>query len=137
MGLVTSQPAAGEGRNPLFPVRERETQRHRIEILDNPIAAEQPALARSLEAELRRLLKDADVGTVEVRFRVCRDGTAGEAVRFICKVENPPCDGEDGRVQWRWWSPLMETVQDFRTALEEGLQVRRDRLASRARGRTV
>ena len=86
MGLVTSQPAAGEARNPLFPVRERETQRHRIEILDNPIAAEQPALARSLEAELRRLLKDADVGTVEVRFRVCRDGTAGEAVRFICKA---------------------------------------------------
>lgn len=127
MGVVTSQPMGGGTRTSLFPAREREGQRDRIDILDNPIAAENPGLARDVEQEIRRLLKDEDVGPVEVRFRIC--GDAAEGFKFICKVENRPSDGDDGRVQWRWWSPLMETAEDFRDAFEEGLRVRRDRLA--------
>jgi len=132
MGLVMSQPVGGGTKAPLFRVRERrEGQRDRIDILPNPIAAEDPSLARTVEQELIRLLKDEDVGSVAVRFRVCRDETAG--LKFICKVENPPFDGEDGRVQWRWWSPLMETAEDFRGAFQEGLRVRRERLTASSR----
>ena len=131
MGIVTSQPVDGRTRTALFPVREREGKRDRIDILANPLGSEDPNLARAVEAAVRRLLKDEDVGPVEVRFRVCRDETDG--LQFICKVENPPSDGDDGRAQWRWWSPLMKTAEDFRDALEQGLRVRRGRLANRPR----
>jgi hypothetical protein len=135
MGIVTSQPAAARTRTALFPVREREERRDRIAILDNPLAAENPGLARALEQEIRRLLKDEGVGAVEVRFRVCRDEADG--FTFVCKVENPPCDGEDGQVQWRWWSPLLETAEGFRDAFEEGLRIRRERLSGRRGPHTV
>ena len=131
MGIVTSQPVDGRTRTALLPVREREGKRDRIDILANPLGSEDPNLARAVEAAVRRLLKDEDVGPVEVRFRVCRDETDG--LQFICKVENPPSDGDDGRAQWRWWSPLMKTAEDFRDALEQGLRVRRERLANRPR----
>lgn len=129
MGITTSQPVGGVTRTPVFPGRDNRSDR--IEILANPIAAEDPRLARAVELEVRRQLRHEDVGPVEVRFRVCRDD--GEGLRFICKVENPPSDGEDGRLQWRWWSPLMETAEEFRSALEEGLRIRRARLSGRAR----
>jgi hypothetical protein len=128
MGIVTSQPVGGRARAALFPVREREGKRERIDILANPLGSEDPNLARAVEAAVRRLLKDEDVGPVEVRFRVCRDETGG--LQFICKVENPPSDGDDGRAQWRWWSPLMKTAEDFRDALEDGLRIHRERLAN-------
>ena len=131
MGIVTSQPVDGRTRTALFPVREREGKRDRIDILANPLGSEDPNLARAVEAAVRRLLNDEDVGPVEVRFRVCRDETDG--VQFICKVENPPSDGDDGRAQWRWWSPLMKTAEDFRDAFQDGLRIRRERLANRPR----
>jgi hypothetical protein len=112
-------------------MREREGKRDRIDILANPLGSENPDLARAVEEDVRRLLKDEDVGPVEVRFHFCRDETDG--LRFICKVESPPFDGEDGRAQWRWWSPLMKTAQDFRSALEDGLHIRRERLANQLR----
>ena len=129
MGLETSQPVAGGAKAPFFRVRERrEGQRDRIDILENALAAEDPRLARAAEQELIRLLRDEDVGPVQVRFRVCREDRA--VLKFICKVENPPFDGEDRRAQWRWWSPLMKTAEDFRSAFEDGLRVRRERLAN-------
>jgi hypothetical protein len=131
MGIATSQPVGGRARTALFPVREREGKRDRIDILANPLGSEDPQLARAVEAAIRRLLKDEDVGPVEVRFRVCRDESDG--MQFICKVENPPFDGEDRRAQWRWWSPLMKTANDFRSAFEDGLRLRRDRLANQPR----
>lgn len=131
MGIVTSQPVGGRARTALFPVREREGRRERIDILANPLGSEDPNLARAVEAAVRRLLKDEDVGPVEVCFRVCRDETDG--LQFICKVENPPFDSDDGRVQWRWWSPLMKTAEDLRDAFEDGLRIRRERLANRPR----
>jgi hypothetical protein len=130
MGIVTSQPVRGRTRTTLPPVRDKERKRDRIDIA-NPLEAEDAALARALEDDVRRLLRGEDVGPVEVRFRVCRDEADG--LRFICKVENPPSDGEDQRVQWRWWSPLMRTAEDFRVALEEGLRVRRERLDRQSR----
>jgi hypothetical protein len=131
MGIVTSQVVGGRARTALYPVREREGKRDRIDVVANPLGSEDPQLARAVEAAVRRLLKDEDVGPVEVRFRVCRDESDG--LRFICKVENPPFDGEDRRAQWRWWSPLMKTAEDFRSAFEDGLRRRRERLANRPR----
>jgi hypothetical protein len=131
MGIATSHPVGSWSRTALYPVREREGKRERIDIVANPLGSEDPSLARALEADVRRLLASEEVGPVEVRFRVCRDEADG--LRFICKVENPPADGEDGRAQWRWWSPLMKTADDFRSALEEGLRIRRERLARQPR----
>ena len=131
MGIVTSQPVGSRARTALFPIRDPEGNRDRIDILANPLGSEDPDLARAVERDVRRLLKGEDVGPVEVRFRVCRDESDG--MQFICKVENPPFDGEDRRAQWRWWSPLMKTANDFRSAFEDGLRLRRDRLANQPR----
>jgi hypothetical protein len=98
-----------------------------IDILENPLTEEHPSLGSQVEEELHRALEGEDVGSVQVRFRICRD--EADAVKFICKVENPPrTDGDGGPPPWRWWSPLLETAQEFREALEEGLRVRRHRL---------
>jgi len=128
MGIATSHPVGSRTRTALHPVRDREGRREPIDIVANPLGGEDPALARAVEAELRRLLSGEDVGPVEVRFRICRDET--DEFRFICKVENPPFDGEGVRGQWRWWSPLMSTAEDLRDALREGLRVRRERRAA-------
>jgi hypothetical protein len=98
----------------------------RIEILENPILRHDPALAADLEDQLHRILRDESLGSVNVRFRVCRD--EGDAFQFICKVENPPRVDTDVIVPWRWWSPLLATAEQFASALEDGLRVRRGRL---------
>ena len=98
-----------------------------IEIVENPIGGENPQLGAEVEDVVHRALRDEDLGAVQVRFRVCRDETDG--VKFICKVENPPrVDGDGAAPPWRWWSPLLETAQEFRESLEEGLRIRRLRL---------
>jgi len=100
----------------------------RVEIVENPILSQNPGLAADVEEEVHRALRDEDLGSVQVRFRVCRDEADG--LKFICKVENPPrVDGDGAAPPWRWWSPLLETAQEFRESLEEGLKVRRNRLA--------
>jgi hypothetical protein len=100
----------------------------RVEIVENPIAAQDPQLAAEIEDAVQRALRDEDLGTVQVRFRVCRDELYG--LKFICKVENPPrVDGDGAALPWRWWSPLLETARDFRESLDEGLKIRRHRLA--------
>ncbi len=103
-----------------------------IHVLDNPLAAQDPALARAAEATLHEVLEDEDLGPIEVRFRVCRE--LDEGLRFICKVENPPLPDIVQRrlVPLRWWSPLMETAQDFRAALLEAMEVRRGRMLTTA-----
>lgn len=99
-----------------------------VEIVENPIIVHDPQLAAEVEEEVHRLLRDEDLGSVQVRFRVCRDDADG--LKFICKVENPPrVDGEGAAPCWRWWSPLLETAQEFGVALEDGLRLRRHRLA--------
>ena len=95
------------------------------------LASHSPALAAEVEQDVRRALADEDLGSVQVRFRVCQDDAEG--LRFICKVENPPrVDGEGAAPSWRWWSPLLETAQQFRDSLDEGLKVRRLRLEASA-----
>ena len=103
-----------------------------IQVLSNPLTTQDPALARAVESTLLEVLAPEDLGSVEVRFRVCEDGGVG--VRFICKVENPPANDLDPstRQQWRWWSPLMESLQDFRAALQDAVQLRRERRATPA-----
>jgi len=109
-------------------------QASRVEIVENPIVAQDPALGAEVEAQVRHVLRDEDLGPVQVRFRVCRE--EAEGLRFICKVENPPrVDGDGNAPPWRWWSPLLETPTQFRESLEEGLQVRRHRLALSANAR--
>ena len=68
------------------------------------------------------------IGTVSVRFRVCRDDADG--FKFICKVENPPSVDTDVMMPWRWWSPLLATADEFAAALEDGLRVRRARMTA-------
>jgi hypothetical protein len=103
--------------------------RTEIHVLDNPLAGQDPALAAAVESTLGELLGGEELGQVEVRLRICRELDEG-GLRFICKIENPPePDFEQRRrLPWRWWSPLMETAQDFRSALQEALQLRRERL---------
>jgi hypothetical protein len=106
----------------------------RVEIIENPIAGQDPNLGAEVEAHVRQALRDEDLGPVQVRFRVCREESEG--LRFICKVENPPrVDGDGGAPPWRWWSPLLETPAQFRESLEEGLKVRRHRLTLVSNGR--
>ena len=103
----------------------------RVDILENPLASHSPTLAAEVEEEVLRALRDEDLGSVQVRFRVCQDDSEG--LRFICKVENPPrVDGDGAAPSWRWWSPLMGTAQEFRDCLAEGLKVRRLRLEASA-----
>jgi hypothetical protein len=100
----------------------------RIEIVENPITSQDPGLGAAVEEEIHRVLRNEDLGSVQVRFRVCRDESEG--LKFICKVENPArIDGDGAAPPWRWWSPLLESAQDFRESLEDGLRVRRHRLA--------
>jgi hypothetical protein len=100
-----------------------------VQVLSNPLTSQDPALARAVESTLQEILGTEALGSLEVRFKVCQDDSG---VRFICKVENPPAHDMDAtaRTQWRWWSPLMETLQDFRGALQEAVKIRRERLSS-------
>ena len=102
-------------------------ERTAIHVLENPLATQDASLARAVEATLHDILDPEDLGVLEVRFRLCRE--MDEGLRFICKVENPPVAEitDQPRLPVRWWSPLMETVQDLRSALQEALEVRRER----------
>src|SRR5215470_9060673 len=66
----------------------------RIEIVENPISSQDPRLGAEVEEEIHRVLRNEDLGSVQVRFRVCRDEFEG--LKFICKVENPPRVDGDG-----------------------------------------
>ena len=127
MGMATQNAARGRARLAALP-RVGHGSGSRIEIVENPILAQDPGLGAAVEDEIHRVLRNEDLGSVQVRFRVCRD--EAEGLKFICKVENPPrADGDGAAPPWRWWSPLLETAQGFRESLEEGLRVRRHRLA--------
>src|SRR5690349_5812614 len=126
MGVVTPNIVRSRARLEALPAPEHHASR--IEIVENPLAGQDPALGAEVEEQVRQALRDQDLGTVKVRFRVCAE--EAEGLRFICKVENPPrVDGEGGAPPWRWWSPLLETSAQFRESLEEGLKVRRQRLS--------
>jgi hypothetical protein len=102
-----------------------------VAIVENPLMAQNPALAHAVEDAARGILGGEGLGRLDVRFHVCRD--EGEGLKFICKVESPaPADLYQDGAQWRWWSPLMETVQEFRAALLEGIEIRRRRLSAHA-----
>ncbi len=108
------------------PRAPREEQ-SRVEIVENPLHRHDGALAAAVERELLRILGEENVGEVRVRFRVCSGES--DSVRFICKVENPPCVDAGVVMPWRWWSPLLESAAEFAAALEDGLRVRRARLS--------
>ena len=125
---MATQPLSSRPRLTVAVPRSAREDAGRIEILENPIHRHDAALGTAVESELRRILAGESVGQVTVRFRVCRDEDDG--FRFICKVENPPRVDTEVMMPWRWWSPLLETADDFAAALEEGLRVRRARLSS-------
>ena len=125
------RPSGSQRRRVVLPVREAAVSpapRCVLDFLDNPVSQENAALGAALETEARQLLAAEDLGRLEVRFRVC--AAQSEEMKFICKIEGPPCvDPESERAQWRWWSPLMETAEDFRSALSEAIRLRHRRLA--------
>ena len=125
---MATQPLSSRPRLTVAVPRSAREETGRIEILENPIHRHDAALGAAVESELRRILAAEAVGHVNVRFRVCRDEADG--FRFICKVENPPQVDTELMMPWRWWSPLLETAEDFAAALEDGLRVRRARLSS-------
>ena len=128
MTLATQQNARRRARlSPVTNSRATSVDPCHIEIVENPIHRHDPRLAGAVEQELRRILRDESLGSVTVRFRVCPG--EGDALQFICKVENPPRVDTEVQVPWRWWSPLVETAEQFAAALEDGLRVRRARLA--------
>jgi len=132
--MAALTPNAGRSRARLTAIPEPARRSSQVEIVENPIGGQNAELAAAVEDEVHRALRDEDLGSVQVRFRVCRDEVDG--LKFICKVENPPrVDGDGAAPPWRWWSPLLETAQDFRESLEEGLKVRRQRLALAGGGR--
>ena len=126
MALATQN--AGRSRARLAALPNAVPDATRVEIVENPILVQDPILGAEVEAQVRQALRDEDLGPVQVRFRVCRE--EADALQFICKVENPPrVDGDGAAPPWRWWSPLLDTPGQFRESLEEGLKVRRHRLA--------
>jgi hypothetical protein len=125
---MATHPLSSRPRLTVAVPRSAREDAPRIEILENPLHRQDAALGAAVETELKRILAGESVGHVNVRFRVCRDES--DAFRFICKVENPPRVDTEVMMPWRWWSPLLETADDFAVALEEGLRVRRARLSS-------
>jgi len=98
-----------------------------VSIVENTLGPHDAELAQAAEDALREALRGEGLGEVQVRFRLCRDEEDG--VRFICKVENPPRVDTDVAMPWRWWSPLLRSAEELRDTLEEGLRLRRERLA--------
>jgi hypothetical protein len=132
MGFATPNTGRSRARLAGLPAPGRPSSQ--VEILENPIAGQNPRLGAEVEDEVQRALRDEDLGPVQVRFRICRDESDG--LKFICKVENPPrVDGDGAAPSWRWWSPLLETAEEFRESLDEGLQIRRQRLSLGASSR--
>ena len=129
---MATQPTTSRARLSVAMPRTAREERCRIEILENPIHRHGPGLGAAVEDELRRILDGENVGDVNVRFRVCHDDA--DNFRFICKVENPPRVDTEVMMPWRWWSPLLETAEEFAAALEEGLRVRNARLSITPRG---
>ena len=126
MTLATQMPARSRARLNTVTTSRPGEESCRIEIAENPIHRHDGALGKDVEDRLRALLAEETLGSVTVRFRVCRDDSDG--FQFICKIENPPRVETDLLVPWRWWSPLMASAEEFSAALEEGLRVRRARL---------
>ena len=52
-------------------------QPSRVEIVENPIVAQDPTLGAEVEAHVQHALRDEDLGPVQVRFRVCREEAEG------------------------------------------------------------
>jgi len=97
----------------------------RIQIWDNPIAARDPVLGQALEQAVGEALRDEDLGPVQVRFSLWRDGT--RALKFVCKVEARG-DEVNGTPPWRWWSSLTRKPEQLHDDLARGLRTRRERL---------
>ena len=129
---MATQPTTSRARLSVAMPRAAREERSRIEILENPLHRHDPALGAAVEEELRRILDGESLGDLNVRFRVCRDDA--DNFRFICKVENPPRVDTEVMMPWRWWSPLLETAEEFAAALEDGLRIRNARLSQGARG---
>ena len=129
---MATQPTTSRPRLSVATARIAREEQSRIEILENPIHRHDPALGAAVEDELRRILAGESLGHLNVRFRVCRDDA--DNFRFICKVENPPRVDTEVMMPWRWWSPLLETAEEFAAALEDGLRVRSARLSLGTRG---
>ena len=128
MTLATQSTGRGRPRLSAVTAYAPRGETSHIEIVENPIHRHDPELAAAVEEQLHRILRDENLGSVTVRFRVCRDD--GDGFQFICKVENPPRVDSDVMVPWRWWSPLLGTAEQFADALEDGLRVRRARLST-------
>jgi len=97
--------------------------RGKVHVLENGVAVYDPVLGSVVEGQVLDLLAREDMGRVGVRFRLCKDER--DDLKFICQVDYPGDVEQKGG--WRWWSPLLSTAVELRLALEEGLELRRQR----------
>lgn len=91
----------------------------------NAIQDVQPALACQFERAVADVLDRApsiEKKRLTVRFSVWD----GDAVRYVCKVEEPiAAEIEAAAPPWRWWSGLVATPQELAAQLGEALDARR------------
>jgi hypothetical protein len=83
-----------------------------------------PHVAREYERAVREALAGEDA-PLEVQFGtwVAEDGH----VQVVCRVEAPPADPFGLELQWRWWSPLLDSPEALRDALGAAVARRRER----------
>ena len=78
--------------------------------------------ARALEGVVHEVLAGASE-PMYVQF-----GTWAEEdgrTRFVCRVETAPAAPFGAMLQWRWWSPLLESPEELREVLTAAVQARR------------
>jgi hypothetical protein len=86
------------------------------------------AVAREYERAVRDALAGED-GPLEVQFGawVAEDGH----LQVVCRVESPPADPFGFELQWRWWSPLLDSPDALRQELGPAVARRRGERARR------
>jgi hypothetical protein len=100
-----------------------------IEFRENPVWSEDAETADALEQVAWELLSAHELPPLHVRLGTWR-GEPGTR-RFVCKVEAKTL-GEGGVPPWRWWSPILGSVDELATWLQHVLQDRGVRVARRS-----
>jgi hypothetical protein len=79
-------------------------------------------VAREYERVVRDVLA-GEGGPLEVQFGtwIAEDGR----VQVVCRVEAPPADPFRFEMQWRWWSPLLDSPGALREELGAAVSRRR------------
>ncbi|HEY7409188.1 MAG TPA: hypothetical protein VII13_00495 [Vicinamibacteria bacterium] len=98
-----------------------------IQFRENPIRQVNPRLAAAFEEAVWRELRAEDMGPLQVRFGMWREGFDG--TKYVCKVEYEAVHAPHRPLPWSWWSSLARTPDDVSAELRRALVARRKRQA--------